>query len=350
MNLHQRLVTECLNVIRAHRVKMEPPLIEIVDVESFWGQWSASNSTLRISKKLLSYNRWDWICGVIRHELAHQYVYQILKSQERGHGNAFQTACESLGVPLRFRKASIDFQNIPLDSNLIHPSKSKIEKLLNLAQSTNVFEAQSAIKKAQEINAQCYLQDAVKNEYAYEHVLLKSGMKKVSYEDKLLLDILNKHFFVFSMIGIGYNVEKQTDHRTLEIWGLAENLLMAEYVFHFLQEQIKKLSFEMKEIKSFKRGLLEGFREQLNLQKQSSSKESPLSKALVLFEADTHLKIYLKQIHPRLSKSISRVSHLDSSSFEKGKSIGKALKISRPIENKKPQFLGFLNSRSSLST
>ncbi|MFN8847580.1 MAG: DUF2786 domain-containing protein [Bdellovibrionales bacterium] len=354
MNLHQRLVAECLNVIRTHRLNMTPPLIEIVEVESFWGQWSSASSTLKISKKLLSFNRWDWVCGVLRHELAHQFVFQELKSDERGHGDSFQLACERLGVPNKFRKASIDFQNIPLDSNFEQSENSKaklkIEKLLNLAQSTNLHEAQAALKKAQELNAQFYLDDSKQPQFQYEHVILKSGMKKVSLEDKLILDILNRHFFVFSMIGIGYDLKKQSDHRTLEIWGLPENLLMAEYVFYFLQNQLTLLSQSVHEKKSFKRGLLEGFREQLNLQNKISPQESTLSKALVLFQGDLRLKKYLKQIHPRLSRSSSRASALDTQSYEKGKSIGKGLKISRPLENKKSQFLGFLNSKSSRST
>jgi hypothetical protein len=350
MNLHQRLVTECLNVIRSHRLNMAAPLIEVVDVDSYWGQWSALTSSLKISKKLLSFNRWDWVCGVLRHELAHQYVFQVLKSDERGHGDPFQLACERLGVPSKFRKASLDFQNIPLDSNFEHPAQSKIEKLLNLAQSSNLHEAQAALKKAQELNAQFYLDDVKKNQFEYEHVILKSGMKKVSLEDKLILDILNRHFFVFSMIGIGYDIKNETEHRTLEIWGSPENLLMAEYVFHFLQNQLTHLSRNINEKKSFKRGLLEGFREQLNSQKKMSLQESSLSKALMLFEGDVRLKNYLKQIHPRLSRSTSRASALDSHSYEKGKFIGKNLRISRPLESKKPQFLGFLSSKSSRST
>jgi hypothetical protein len=81
----------------AERARMRPPLFELADMESRYGQWSAAGRRIVLSRRLVLEHSWDSAREVLRHEMAHQFADEVLGAVgEKAHGPAFRRACERL--------------------------------------------------------------------------------------------------------------------------------------------------------------------------------------------------------------------------------------------------------------
>lgn len=352
MSLLHRMHQECLNLIRSHRLPMSPATIEFTDSTYYWGQWHSSTRTLRFSQRLLTTKNWSWILGVLKHEMAHQYVTEVLKSED-GHGPDFQKACEMLGVPFEFRSARVDLVDLSLDwkmhLSVENPLMQKIEKLLNLAQSTNLHEAELAMAKAQKLNAENYL--LPKQNLEFVTLILERKRKSITFTEKQILNILQKHFFVQCLIGLEYDLEQQRDFKTLEICGSPDHVQMAEYVYYFLKNTLKNLSANKQpNLRSYQRGVLDGFLKKLDEQSQVQENSTSVSRALALFKEDSHLRNYFRKLHPQLRSVSSTTGTLDSQSYSDGHSTGEKLILRKPLNAAQGFLGGFLTSSKSRSS
>lgn len=327
MTLEQRIHSEYLNLIQIFQLKLKPALIEISMSSSHWGEWNPETRTLKLSKKLIEQENWYHLVGVLKHEMAHQIVTELYHSTDQ-HGPDFQKACEQIGVPSEFRHAKVDLQTTDLDWQKFHLNQdlqtkiSKLEKLLALTSSNNPHEAQLALLKAQKMGQQSSASQNQNNQYFQKTLLSKKG--NISRFEKELLHFLNEHYSTYGFIGNSYDLVKQQNLRTLEIVGLRENIMIAEYVFHFLnrvmQEQSQKQGLHKR---SFQSGFLSGFK------KRYQNEE-----LLALVPIDPQLKNYVTTIYPHLrSRTISN-SKVDSQSFAKGFEIGKKTEIHQPLDKK----------------
>jgi hypothetical protein len=350
MTVLARIHSEYLNLIQSHRVKMRPAILQITDSQSIWGDWNPSTRTIRLSQKLMDLANWYQLTSVLKHEMAHQIVSEILQSMD-SHGPDFQKACDMIGVPLEFRNASVDFQSFPLDWRQRNESPgkvSKIQKLLSLTSSSNPFEAELALIKAQHLGSTLNLNDQSQHKRNfYYHHQLKSKKGNISRLDKEMLHFLIQHYSVFGFIGQSYCLQKNQEEKTLEIMGLKENVLIADYVFQFLTRVMQvKSKFTKGSRLSFQSGILEGFKTKLIVNTNQNEVQ-----ALVTVPLSPQLKKYAGTIHPNLrSRSIGQGENIrNSENFQEGFRQGKQIQIHQPIdkENKKSNPLALLlNSRS----
>ncbi len=309
----------------------------------FWGQWSPHTRTITIAHSLLAKFPWHDVIGVLRHEMAHQFVDEALQQATTPHGNAFQAACEKVGVPGPFRHAQVHLQQLSLDWRQTAPSSQneklldKIHKLLQLATSTNEHEASLAMQKVQELYAKHHLEEMQNQKilnFYHGHIL--TSKKRLTSLEQRIISLLCNHYFVQVIVGFSYNIHLQIHERSIEIIGTRENVLMAEYVYHFLKKTCaqlaknKKLNSQ-KNRRSYQLGLIAGLDEQLD-QSQNSTSSEIISQALVLFRKDPQLPNYISQIHPRLVSITSHARLASRSIFEEGKGDGKKITIHKPIE------------------
>lgn len=346
-----RIHSEYLNLIQSHRVKIRPAILQITDSQNIWGDWNPTTRTIRLSQKLMEIGNWYQLTSVLKHEMAHQIVSEILQSID-GHGPDFQKACDMIGVPDEFRNATVDFQSFPLDWKQRNESSgkiSKIQKLLSLTSSTNPHEAELALIKAQNLGSTLNLNDHSQHmRNFYYHHQLKSKNGNISRLDKEMLHFLIQHYSVFGFIGQSYCLQKNQEEKTLEIMGLKENVLIADYVFKFLTRVMQEKSKNTKGSRlSFQSGILEGFKSKL------SANENRIDvQALMVVPLSPQLKKYAGTIHPNLrSRSIGQGQNIrDSENYQEGFLQGKQLQIHQPLdkENKKSNPLALPSSSRSL--
>lgn len=136
---------------------MRPPNFELSYSEVALGRWKGGcHRHLSISINLIKTYAWEYVQEVLYHEMAHQYVEEVLGiCEELPHGEAFKRVCQEKGID---PTATGDIQtwmekrkNRFTVSSENHQILDKVHKLLALAQSPNEHEAQTAMAKAHEL-------------------------------------------------------------------------------------------------------------------------------------------------------------------------------------------------------
>ena len=86
---------------------LRPPLLQLGDTRRRLGQWNATHRTLEVSRILVLEYPWTEVMEVLKHEVAHQYVDEILGVDERAHGPNFKQTCERLGIDGRATRLAL---------------------------------------------------------------------------------------------------------------------------------------------------------------------------------------------------------------------------------------------------
>ena len=121
------------------------PALALHDGRKHLGQWMPTIRTISFSRMWVQTTPWTTVIEVLKHEMAHQYVSEILKvHNEPPHGPAFRSVCAQFHIDSRA-------QGLP---DVVDKKSSKvvdkIQKLLALAQSPNEHEAKLALQKARQ--------------------------------------------------------------------------------------------------------------------------------------------------------------------------------------------------------
>src|SRR5258706_12604080 len=78
---------------------LRPPIFAFTDAGARLGRWLGSERTLEISRPLLTQQSWGIVIEVLKHEMAHQFVDEVLGlGDEVAHGPAFRQVCEERGI------------------------------------------------------------------------------------------------------------------------------------------------------------------------------------------------------------------------------------------------------------
>src|SRR5262249_26364067 len=78
--------------------RLVPPVIVLSDSTTHLGRWHSATRTLEISRHLVLGRPWLEVTSVLEHEMAHQYVEEVLKVRtETAHGETFRRVCAERG-------------------------------------------------------------------------------------------------------------------------------------------------------------------------------------------------------------------------------------------------------------
>ncbi len=294
--LHE-LYSEYAQTLKQHNVRLRPAALEVADSDRYWGQWIAQARIIRLSRRLLMSHPWPSVVGILRHEMAHQCVDEapeqlVLSKEPRDsasnfsghhmpHGELFRRACEKLGVPQEFTKATINLTDYNLDwrtdsrDEATEKMLERVRKLLALATSQNEHEALLAMNRVREIYAKYHLHGLNTDRPCFVHSYLLEGRKRFEAHERKIVGLLVGHFFVQAIYTQPYHLASGEHRKCIELIGTRENVLMAEYVFWFLIQQTDAMATERPEIdlrhksfsriarKSYRLGILDGFGQKL---------------------------------------------------------------------------------------
>jgi predicted SprT family Zn-dependent metalloprotease len=146
--LLRALVHEWKHLNWSHfRERLTEPTFELLETGSDLGRWVLARRTILIARKLVLEHPWGVVIEVLKHEMAHQYVHEALGVvDETAHGPAFRAVCEKLGIDAAAngvpRLVVSESEQRVLD---------RVSKLLALAESPNVHEAEAAMAAAQRL-------------------------------------------------------------------------------------------------------------------------------------------------------------------------------------------------------
>jgi hypothetical protein len=272
--LHQ-LCAEFKLLCSWHKLTLANPAFEITESNTALGSWMPDSRTITISARLIEKYSWDSVINILKHEMAHQYVHEVMSRQrEVPHGPAFQETCGLLGVPQSFRTATGDtpkifFGNMHHVQDGEYDSKiNKVRKMLSLASSSNMHEAATAMRKANSFICRYNLQrlDRQSKLSDYDYHIIDTHKKRKNFLERKIAGLLMDYFYVDIVYSDLYDPEKCESHKTIELLGTKENVAFAKHVYDFLCRRIsllwddyrKKTNVAGRLKRSYMLGLLQG--------------------------------------------------------------------------------------------
>lgn len=306
-----------------------PINIVIYNDKKMLGYFDPDFSELGFHECLLHTNR-ENLRDLIRHELAHYITHINYGGAVQSHGIEFRAFCQSMGWGEEVYKATTTLE---AGSNVLEEESSvfrKIKKLMALATSSNVHEAELAMIKSQQLLLKHNIEAESIERSEEEKVFVKRIMKLKRRNDKMrTIGRILETFFV----SVVFNRSKDFTH--LEIVGNAVNVEIAEYVAAFLDLELEKLWKQVQKQgnlrgvvakNSFFLGIARGYSKKVTELKRGY--ESSISNALMVIEKQ--LVDATAMVYGRLSTSRSGGSHCPHSSAL-GEQMGRSLNINPAI-------------------
>lgn len=203
------------------------PSFMFFDSTKTLGEWNPQSRMMRFSRQfVMTASRFE-IVEVLKHEMAHQYVSDVLGvTDETSHGPAFRMVCKRHGIDARASSSGL--------SAAAQSKIDTIQKLLRLGESDNPNEAKVALKQAQALMRRYGLDEFAVGDGGEETlgaIRLGSSFKRIPAYAKALGGVLVEHF---SVRGIwishdnGSQLELVGEHGQLEISAHVHDYLLAE--------------------------------------------------------------------------------------------------------------------------
>lgn len=306
------------------------PQFELVPTERQLGRWVPDTRTIELSRPLVLREAWGVVVEVLKHEMAHQYVSEVLgEREETAHGPRFRAVCERLGID----RTATGMPAVSEDQkHEVAKISDRIARLLALAESPNVHEAEAAMAAAQKLLLKHNLEvrDLRKAQgYVWKHLGTPTG--RTTEAERVLSLLLGKHFFVEAIWVPVYRAAEGKRGSILEICGSPDNVAIAEYVHSYLVQTAERLWREHKaqhgirgdrDRRTFQAGVMSGMSDKLAREQKRNTE------AGMVWIADADLQGYFRKRHPHV-RHIRYAGQQRSEAYAHGKEAGKKIVIHR---------------------
>ena len=356
----RQLQLEFEEICMTYGLQLRPPVFEITDAKKELGAWCPVTRTLRLSRHLIVNYSWSVTMQVLKHEMAHQLCSEQFRTAGAPHGEAFQQACDLLGVLPEYRRAGTVVAEMVEQatggskiSDRGRECMARVEKLLALSQSSNEHEAALAMQKANDLIEKYHIQELGNDqENRYGFGIIDRKRKRIETYQRRICTILHDFFFVRVVLASLYDPLRNDTYKTIELLGTKENVTIAEYCYHFLENRLASLwslnrhrfkGSARTEKNSYYLGMLRGFYQKL--QEQKDGKEDvciePQLGALVVAE-QKRLEMFVGMRFPRLRKASKSGVKVYSGTYDEGVETGKTITFAEGLSGKTKTFGGLL--------
>lgn len=308
--------------------RLSRPVLGLTDAPGVLGRWVIAERRLELSRALVRERPWAVVREVLRHEMAHQYVHEVLRvTDQSAHGEAFRQLCAQLGVDAAAQGLPVVEASDPEQIRLLR----KVQRLLALAESSNPHEAEAAMAMAHRLMRQHNLQtlaSAGARPFTYRQ-LGEVRLRQPAHET-ILGGILAQHFFVEVIIVQAFAPALGEWGRAMEVSGTPENVDMADYAWHFLLRAAERAWAAHPELAGrhrarFFNGVMMGFRERLEEQARHCEQEEGL-----VWRGDPELREWYERRHPRIRRGRA-VRYAADQAWASGREVGKEIVLHRGI-------------------
>jgi hypothetical protein len=208
-----------------------PPHFKLHDGVQHWGRWTASTREMSFSRHLVTDRPWGEVLEVVKHEMAHQYVSEILHIEdEPPHGITFQNVCKNHNIDAAPRGIP-GADKIDTTNHIVE----KVRKLLALAKNDNENESKLAAEMAHNIMLKYNIELQEKNdERGYTVRFFGKITGRIQAYMTELANILSKYYFVEIIWVSTFDPRSKKTGHELEVSGTEDNVEVAEYVHDFV--------------------------------------------------------------------------------------------------------------------
>lgn len=213
-----------------------PIRIVIYNNKSMLGYFNTHFYEIGFHECLMHTNR-EQLHNIVRHELAHYFMFMKYGWSIQPHAHEFKTFCQQMGWGEEVSKATIcleEGQNAAsMEESLI---LRKVQKLMALATSSNQNESEQAMIKAQQLLLKHNIESKYLDGENEEKIFLKRIMEQKRENAKMrAIATILQTFFVNTVYS------RTANAIYLEIVGTAVNIEIAEYVANVLQHELDRL-------------------------------------------------------------------------------------------------------------
>lgn len=308
---------------------LRPPVLTLSDATSRLGLWHGGTRTLALSRQLVLDRPWPEVIGVLEHEMAHQYVDEVLGVRdETAHGETFARVCANRGIDGRAAGAPLPSTAVAADRVL-----DRIRKLLALAASENQHEAELAMRNAHQLMLRHNIDEAAaRTDRAYAVRHLGDPTRRGNRVESLVVLLLAEFFFVKAIRIPVYLPRLGKRGAVYEIAGTPANVDMAEHVHAFLlatAERLWRANAADPRVRngrdrlSYQSGVIEGFRDKL------VAERAVLAGTGLVWRGDADLDRFYRARHPRI------VTRTTTTRFDgahrAGREAGQQVVLHRPV-------------------
>lgn len=316
------------------------PVIVLSDSTTHLGRWHSATRTLELSRTLVVSRPWLEVAGVLEHEMAHQFVDEVLRVRgETSHGETFRRMCAERGIDPR---AAGD----PTAASRADPERpdgaadpadrvlDRIRKLLALAGSPNQHEAEIAMRKAHELMLRHNVEVAATHALrSYEVRHLGDPHKRGTRVESEIASLLSELFFVKVIRVPVYLPQLGKSGHVYEIAGTRANVEMAAHVYAFLLATAERLWLENRHdarVRNgrdrliYQSGVIGGFRDKL-LAERTGLQETGL-----VWVGDGDLDRFYRARHPHITtrRHLVRMNGAHAA----GREAGRTVVLHKPVE------------------
>ena len=342
---------------------LKPPVFELGYTKN-WGSWNPTTRVFSVHSRLAIFLHKSYAFrDTVAHELAHQWVSEVLRIKEPPHGPSWRAAARLFGA----NPKATALDQLDEVCGALTPKDEKvakrIKKLLALSSSPNPHEAELAAMRARELMCRHRLEaDATEQRWHYK--VIGKGYKRrprwlhiianilTDYYQVEAIWIRNTHFAYLNenwsedwQQGFGRN---QQPRYHLEITGRPAAVLVAEHVYAFLIAEGERRLRDYRQAGGgtshaarldFLIGLYHGFANKLKaqtetLEAQNQAAQTRGESALVLSK-DQSLRAFHEARYPNISYSSSGPrSSGDAAARSEGLRQGQELEIHHAVNDK----------------
>ena len=303
--------------------RLVPAVLALGDAASRHGAWIRATRRLELARTLVLERSWPEVIGVLQHEMAHQFVDEVLHAHdETAHGETFRRVCDERGIDGKAAGAPVAAAGAEVDRVL-----DRIRKLLALAGSANQHEAEIAMRRAHELMLRYNIEHAAQRTYEVRH--LGDPQKRGNRVEADIASLLGAFFFV-KVIRIPVYLPREGKRGAVyEIAGTHANVEMASHVYAFLGATAARLWDEHRrehrgrDRLSYQCGVVRGFAEKLKAER------TELVGTGLVWRGDGQLDAFYRARNPRISTR-SRTVRLDGA-HAAGREAGRSVVLHKPV-------------------
>jgi hypothetical protein len=314
--------------------RLTPAVLALGEGTSRLGWWDPATRTIALARALVLEQPWPDVVAVLQHEMAHQFVDEVLRVRdETAHGATFRQVCARLGIDGRAAgtPAGPAGEGAEVDRVL-----ARVRKLLALAGSANQHEAEAAMQRAHALMLRHNLDAAAAaHPRAFEVRHLGDPSRRGTAVEAAIIVLLTDCFFVEAIRVPVYLPRLGKRGAQYELSGTRANLELAVHVHAFLLDTAERLWQARRgdprvrggrDRLAFQTGVIRGFHDKLR------DERAALAGTGLVWRGDAALADFYHRRHPRIRSSRRRQTV--TRAHAAGREAGRQVVLHRPVEGR----------------
>lgn len=312
--------------------RMTAPVIALAEAGTRLGAWVRATRTIELARGLVLERPWPLVVGVLAHEMAHQYVDEVLGVRdETAHGETFRKVCAASGIDARAAGAPVAAAGADAEVDRV---LERIRKLLALAGSANQHEAELAMRRAHELMLRHNIETARAHTAAgFEVRHVGDPTRRTGRVESEVVGLLARFFFVKAIKVPAYVPHLGTWGHVFELCGTRANVEMAVHVHGFLlatAERLWQANRGDARVRNghdraiYQSGVVSGFVDKL------AGERGELAGTGLVWVGDAALDRWYHARYPRISRRTRRVRV--GGAHDAGREAGRQIVLHRPVE------------------